>query len=194
MKHLKFAVISALFLSVFAITGCELFKQVEELTTDKWCQKTVTYTKATEEEDAKTLDVYFIWATEEDSDKGIVKGLNVLVQAEGKAVSILGAEVTSGQYYYIFNIGENKKIEDLEGADLAETDAIDAEKKKLIMSQELTSSKWAAAYIACFNKDSRNVGTPAALKGGNWLKIGTLNEDFSLKQVVAEALLDTLLG
>ncbi len=174
MKKFRFAAVAALIFAVTALTGCEIFK---EFSYNKWCKKEVTLKE-------KSTTAYFYWATD-DEDENIKKGLNVVLQFQGDAVSVLGTEVSNGKYYIVKNIPDGTVVDDLDDTEL------DEEKSQKYKDVKITSGKWAAAYATVFKKGLRNIDGPVCLSESDWNKPAD-ESAVNLKEVIANALIGLL--
>lgn len=174
MRKFRIAAVIALVMSVFALSGCDMIK---ELSYNKWCTKKVTVKE-------QPVDVYFYWATK---DAGKLKsGLNVVVMAKGEAVTIMGEELTSGKYYIIKNIPDGSTVDSIDDSELDE-------KFAEVKNAKITSGRWAACYATMFKKESRNVAAPVCLSDSTW-ETPKDAASFNIKQIIADALLAMLEG
>lgn len=184
MKKNKIFMIAALIAGVLALTGCDLLGAVKELAQDKWCKKDVMYGD-------KPVSVYMYYTNKEDAYEGRIEmpaGLTVVVEAEGKSISVFGEELLGDKFYVTKNIKKGQSLAD------AATDAgaiADSTASKNLVINDTT---WLAAY-EMFKTGEKDVDAPASARSSSGFEDATelATSDF-WKQLFAEKLIEILLG
>lgn len=184
MKKNKIFMIAALIAGVLALTGCDLFGAVAEVTQDKWCKKTISYSD-------KPVDVYLYYTNKDNTSEGridLVKGLNIVVEATGPSVTIFGEQV-GGKYYVTKSIPKGSDV-----ADLAKEAGADNDSAAIKKGLKINDATWLAAY-ELFKADEKNVSAPesASFSGGYEKPSDMLQADF-WREMLAEKLIEILLG